>query len=217
MKITFISDTENKHMFLSNQIESIKDSEVLVHCGDITSRGTYEEVYVFLDWFSRLDNFKHKIFIAGNHDFLFQDHVAESKELLGMFGNVTYLQDQEMVINGLKFYGSPWQPEFGGWAFNEKRGEKIRKHWEKIPLDTGVLITHGPPKNILDKSSTGAVCGCTDLLDISTNKVKPKIHAFGHIHHSSGMVDYLGIKMVNASSANDLRNIVHMPYTIDLA
>jgi hypothetical protein len=37
------------------------------------------------------------------------------------------------------------QPTHRGWAFNADRGEEILKIWNKIPNNTDVLITHGPP------------------------------------------------------------------------
>ena len=83
------------------------------------------------------------------------------------------------------FQGTPWQPEFGGWAFNLKRGEECVKKWNLIPEDTDVLITHGPPLGFGDLCSTGIRAGCVDLLQSVQNRVKPKYHVYGHIHEGS--------------------------------
>ena len=81
--------------------------------------------------------------------------------------NAIYLEDSGVVIDGLKFWGSPWTPEFFDWAFNARRGLQLFDKWQKIPLDTDVLITHGPPAGILDLVVTRqgeAQVGCNDLL-----------------------------------------------------
>jgi hypothetical protein len=66
--------------------------------------------------------------------------------------DVIYLCDESTIIDGVKFYGSPVQPEFCNWAFNRRRGAELKKYWDKIPKDTDVLITHGPPAGILDET-----------------------------------------------------------------
>ena len=88
-------------------------------------------------------------------------------------------------VNCFIFQGTPWQPEFGGWAFNLKRGEECVKKWNLIPEDTDVLITHGPPLGFGDLCSTGIRAGCVDLLQSVQNRVKPKYHVYGHIHEGS--------------------------------
>jgi hypothetical protein len=45
---------------------------------------------------------------------------------------------------GYKFYGSPYTPAFCEWAFQLNETDAIEK-WKKIPEDTEILITHGPP------------------------------------------------------------------------
>jgi len=110
-KYTFISDTHNKHNHLtSNAYNNILGSgDVLIHAGDCTSMGKSHEITNFLNWFAMTD-FKHKIFIAGNHDFGFELHTDIADEFKER--GIIYLYDSEVVIDGVKFYGSPWQPEF---------------------------------------------------------------------------------------------------------
>jgi len=90
-----------------------------------------------------------------------------------------------VIIEGVKFYGSPWQPRFFDWAFNLDRGEEIKKKWDLIPMDTDVLITHGPPYGILDLTHEGEKVGCEELMK-AVLRVQPKIHIFGHIHEAYG-------------------------------
>lgn len=63
---------------------------------------------------------------------------------LGAVRSITYLQGSAVEIEGLKIYGSPWQPEFQGWAFNLPRGPRLREKWRLIPEGLDILVTHGP-------------------------------------------------------------------------
>ena len=201
MKITFISDTHGRHEHLTSKAYNniLGSGDVLVHAGDCTNVGKTHEIKEFLDWFSNTD-FTHKIFIAGNHDFGFEhvhDIAPEYKDK-----GVHYLFDNEVVIDGVKFYGSPWQPEFYDWAFNLPRGEKLAEKWKKIPGDTDVLITHGPARGILDHTISGQLVGCEDLLN-RVLEVQPKIHVCGHIHWAYGQENFFGTEFLNASVLNE--------------
>ena len=184
--ITIISCTHNKHKQLNLDLI---ESDIVIHAGDISSVGRQHEVHNFLKWFSGIPA-KHKIFIAGNHDWLFAWSTKDQiKDILQLYPSVTYLQDESIIIDGLKFYGSPWQPEFNNWAFNLPRnGKELEEVWNKIPLDTDILITHGPPYGILDTTGLDwniGNLGCKKLLQ-RVHKVKPVIHCFGHIHGGHG-------------------------------
>ena len=115
--------------------------------------------------------------------------------------NCFYLQDSGCEIEGLKFWGSPWQPVYGGWAFNLPRGEELREKWEMIPLTTDILVTHCPPKGIGDFIKPGRHEGCEDLLN-AVLRIKPKLHVFGHIHEDYGLHKHEHTTFVNASICN---------------
>lgn len=195
MNLTIISDTHNRH----NDV-ILSKGEVLIHAGDYTGSGTKSESIDFLNWFSKQD-FKHKILIAGNHDFFFEN---SSKEMIQEIlpDNIHYLEDSSVSIDGINFYGSPITPFFNNWAFNRERGEKIKKYWDKIPKNTDVLITHGPPFGILDKTTRGENVGCEELLK-SVNQIKPKLHIFGHIHEDYGIITHEETTFINASLLNE--------------
>ncbi len=70
MRITFISDSHNKHNLLNGFLPG---GDLLIHAGDISSRGYTHEIENFAKWYDKIDNYDSKVFICGNHDFGFQD------------------------------------------------------------------------------------------------------------------------------------------------
>lgn len=209
MKLTIISDTHSKHGAVK-----LQSGDVLIHCGDISKKGSLEDIKNFSEFIKEQD-FSHKIVIAGNHDFCFEDErKSEAEEILRENG-IIYLNDSGVEIDGVKFWGSPIQPEFFDWAFNRKRGEDIKKHWDLIPNDTDVLITHGPPFEILDECANGQKVGCEDLLN-KIHNLKIKIHAFGHIHEGYGIKVQNGVTFVNACILNKNYKVKNEPITIEI-
>lgn len=178
-RVVVISDTHNRHDEVS-----LPGGDILIHCGDATGRGRPGEVEKFLAWFDK-QPYVYKIMIAGNHDFMFQTNPLDIGKGLLNYPNTIYLQDSSIICFGIKFYGSPWQPWFHDWAFNAVRGEEIAAIWDNIPPDTDFLITHGPPMGILDRTQEGDRVGCEDLWR-RIKKIKPRVHAFGHIHEAYG-------------------------------
>jgi Icc-related predicted phosphoesterase len=206
MKLVLISDTHEKHRKLV-----VPDGDVLVHAGDLTYRGDFLAVLEATQWLRSLPH-KHKIVIAGNHDFLFETDPDKAHELLD---GLIYLENSSVVIEKFKFWGSPITPWFFDWAFNCDRKE-IHKYWDKIPNDTDVLITHGPPLTILDKAKpNGEGLGCYDLLN-RVDVVRPKVHVFGHIHGGYGHREFSGIKFFNASVVDEAYNLKNKPWEVEL-
>lgn len=170
------------------------DGDVFVHCGDFT-RNRSDDLSDFRAWLDELPH-AHKIVIAGNHDVAFERTPEFAISRLGE--GVTYLQDSGIVIDGVSFWASPWQPEFNDWAFNLPRGAARARKWNLIPTDTDMLITHGPPMAVLDKVPGQDHLGCADLRK-RVHEVSPRVHAFGHIHEGSGIEMRDGTQFVNAS------------------
>lgn len=207
MKLTFISDTHDMHDKVITG-----SGDILFHCGDMTGRGEIHSLEAFARFMEKQD-FKHKVVISGNHDFCFENgHRGFAEKIMKDHG-IIYLNDNFCEIEGLKIWGSPVQPRFFDWAFNRDRGEDIKSHWDMIPSDTDILITHGPPYDILDQVRGGGNVGCVDLLD-AVKRVRPRIHAFGHIHEDYGVVERDGTVFVNACSADHKYRLVNKPITI---
>ena len=212
MKLILISDTHTMHEELV-----LPKGDILIHAGDFTGRGKPHEVEDFFGWLKRqAKEFKHIVFIAGNHDMSFEYKSTWTVNMLkSLPSNVHYLEDSSVTIDGIKFYGSPWQPEFFNWAFNLRRGRELEEKWSMIPYDTDVLITHGPPMNILDYTQKDMWnVGCLDLYNKVLN-IKPKLHVFGHIHEGYGIKEHEGITFVNASSATLRYEMKNKPIEIE--
>jgi Icc-related predicted phosphoesterase len=207
MKIVLISDTHNREI-------ALPEGDLLIHAGDATMMGTIEEIIKLNTWLESVKlKFKHGIiFSPGNHDWLFETNENLARTLLPA---ARVLINQEVIIEGVKIYCSPVQPEFCAWAFNKKRGEEIRKYWNAIPEDTKVLVTHGPPAGILDLCPSGERVGCSDLIH-RIQYVKPEIHMFGHIHHSYGIMNFNGTTFVNASICDERYLPNNKPVVIEL-
>jgi predicted phosphodiesterase len=209
MRLILASDTHDRHHRLV-----VPDGDVFIHAGDFTMRGDIQKVAAFGRWIRGLPH-QQKIIIAGNHELTFEDDLAVELDALGVARDgLIYLQDSGTTINGISFWGSPWQPWFNDWAFNLPRGAPIAEKWTLIPERTDVLITHGPPMGILDFIDDENV-GCADLLD-RVLSLKPKLHVFGHIHAGSGMEVRDGITFVNASICDESYNATNPVRVIDL-
>lgn len=197
MKIALMSDTHLTH--LKYKI-LMPEAEMVIHSGDATFQGKLNEISAFAEWFKKLP-YKYKVFVAGNHDWLFQKNRDLARSMLGK--DVIYLEDDMIELEGLKIYGSPWQPEFCNWAFNLPRGHRLREKWNKIPNKVDILVTHGPPLRILDLNADGDHVGCGDLYEVVVKRVKPRLHVFGHIHNAYGIVAQGRTLFVNASISGE--------------
>lgn len=215
MKITCISDTHNQHLHIPP--DWLEGGDVLVHAGDVSGRGTLKEIEAFLEWFNE-QPYTHKIFIAGNHDFWFEKTTGfvVNEMLQEKYPNVKYLNDSGVEIDGVKFWGSPVQPWFYDWAFN-RVGTDICEHWDMIPLDTDVLIVHGPMKGILDMTLRGVSTGCPYLLEKSAEMTNLKLFVCGHIHEAYGKFEFPdGGVFVNASTLNFNYNVQNKPIVVEI-
>jgi len=211
MKIICISDTHGLHGHIKNKIP---DGDMIIHSGDFCNRGDYFECVEFFNWFGALPH-KYKLAIAGNHD-IWMEKASRSEINAIIPPGIHYLQDEGVTIEGLNFWGSPVQPEFFDWAFNRKRGSVIQQHWDLIPKDTDVLISHGPPMSILDKTIQGTHVGCANLFTTITEKLKLKLHVFGHIHNGYGVDVKNNTMFVNAAICGEDYRPTNVPRIIQL-
>jgi Icc-related predicted phosphoesterase len=205
--VVAISDTHGQHEKLS-----LPEGDLLIHAGDISQIGTKDEIQNFLDWFAKTD-FKYKVFIAGNHDFLFERDRRNAKNLIP--SGVFYLEESQIEIETLVIYGSPYTPEFFDWAFMKKIGTEIKATWDKVPSHVDILVTHGPPKRILDRNAYGDYCGCAQLRE-KVLEVRPKYHIFGHIHEAYGIIEGENTNFINSSVLDEHYLLANSPVSFTI-
>jgi len=190
VRIVAVADT---HLFHGDL--DVPDGDVLVHAGDLCRGGDLDELHQAALWLAGLPH-AHKVIVAGNHDWAFVHEPAAAREALA---GMIYLEDSETTIGGLRFYGSPWQPEFNDWAFNLPRGAPLAAMWARIPDGLDVLITHSPPDGFGDGSPIGGRAGCADLR-ARIETVRPRLHLFGHIHQDGGLWERDGTVLANVTT-----------------
>ncbi|MEM6994651.1 MAG: metallophosphatase domain-containing protein [Myxococcota bacterium] len=191
MRLVCVADT---HLF-EGPGWPVPDGDVFIHAGDLLRGGSLEELVEAAAWIRSLPH-RHKVVVAGNHDRCFERTRAPALAELGP--DVHDLQDTELEIDGVRIWGSPWQPWFYDWAFNLPRGEELAARWAKIPDALDVLITHGPPRGYGDRT-VGTREGCDDLL-AAIDRAAPALHVFGHIHEDGGLWRRNGTTICNVTS-----------------
>lgn len=183
LKIWHISDTHGYH----KKLKIPEGIDIIIHSGDAGNYGdpyrSEPEIREFANWFATLP-IEYKIYVAGNHDSSVE-HLLWNKQLFDKL-NIDYLFNSTINIMGIQIWGSPFTPRFGNWSFMKDRS-KINKVWESIPEDTDIIITHGPPKYILDltinRDHSLESCG-DSALGKKIIKLNPKLVCFGHIHNT---------------------------------
>jgi Icc-related predicted phosphoesterase len=215
MKIWAISDLHTKYRLLTIP----DDIDMVICAGDAstTREWSFNEVEYrsFLDWYSNLP-ITHKVLIAGNHDTAVYNGLIKPKYIKSL--GITYLNDETVIIDGIKIFGSPWTPTFGyGWGFNCDRS-KLYKHWELIEEDTDIVITHGPGYGILDNNEEGKYCGDKSLTS-ALMKIQPKYNIFGHIHEQGGRqlkISDCKTTFINASVVGLRHGIINNGHIIEI-
>ena len=214
LTVCAISDTHNKH----DQV-LIPPCDILIHAGDESFQGTEKEIRVFARWFEQQPA-RHLVWTPGNHSVQFSRFYPASLEWMREESPRTnILLDSGVTIGGLKIWGSPRTPWFHDWAYNEVRGAQIRKYWDMIPLDTDIVVTHGPPFGIMDVVSPGTLreqaVGCQDLAE-KMLVVKPKLMIFGHIHEGYGIQRSVHTTYVNAAICDEYYEPANQPIVLDV-
>lgn len=213
-KIVAVSDL---HGYLP---ENVPACDLLLLIGDLTPVENHDPAFQagwlraeFRAWLERQPARK-IIGIAGNHDFVFE----QMPFLVPRDLPWTYLQDSGTVWEGIKIWGTPWQPWFFDWAFNGDP-ERLKRQWSLIPDDTDLLVVHGPPLGYGDGvPERGGIrhAGCPHLLE-RIQQVKPRLVVFGHIHEGRGQWQLGPTTLANVTLLDAAYRPVHEPWAFDWA
>jgi Icc-related predicted phosphoesterase len=207
MRICSVSDTHSLHRQFQTE-----DCDILFFAGDFSRFSTEEELLDFLAWLQNQPAAE-KVMISGNHDRLQWKNRALFDHILKMH-SIHYLENELIEIQGIRIWGSPVSiPILTDQTRRfELKATDREALWASIPEGTDILLTHTPPKGILDNVH-GLHCGC-QFLRQELNRIRPRFHLFGHIHESYGVVREDGITFVNSSQLGDdsfvLKNRPHV-------
>lgn len=218
VSIVVLSDTHGKHHKMQHQVPP---GDLLIHAGDFCSKGKLPEVADFAAWFGSFPH-SHKVVIPGNHDRAVEERPGECRGMFAEHG-VKLLISEGIQAAGLHLYGSPYTPRFNDWHFMLERGRELRAEWAKIPLNTDILVTHGPPyghgDKVLPRSGVGVrKAGCLELLE-RVRKVRPRLHVFGHIHEDYGVTlsdEIPETQFANASICDRTRAAANPPLSFEI-
>ena len=212
IKITAIAD-------LHGHFPVLKGGDLLIVAGDLTAKHTEKEHFDFWRW-ACYQNFKKVIVIGGNHD----EYLEEHPEALQDAGEtLCYLKDSGTTFEGLKIWGTPWSLWFDGInprckAFTGSESD-LAKHFEKIPDDTDILISHGPFAACNDRSTRGKCLGSNAMRD-AVERVKPPLFICGHIHEAYGYTLYKhagpNTRCYNVAIMDELYRPVNTPVEIEV-
>lgn len=188
LRLVLLSDTHELH----REIDDLPPGDILVHAGDCTmfSR-SLRAIVDFNDWLGELPH-RHKVVVPGNHETFLQTDPSNRK----LLSNATVLINEAVTVAGLRIWGSPITQS--GPAFGLRSPDDRRRFYSSIPEDTDVLVTHGPPFAMLDRSPGSTHQGDPVLLD-AVMRVRPRLHVFGHIHAGFGIFEGEHTTFVNAA------------------
>lgn len=208
MKVTAVSDIHYRWF-------KTPPTDLLIVAGDLTIEGNRQEVKWFANWL-KVQPAKHKVYIAGNHDLLFERDPAQVAAIMAEV-DAHYLQDSGIVIDGISIYGTPWVPECGDdFAFMKPRGSpELKAVWSQIPDRVDILVTHTPPFGILDFANGVGPVGDVQLFE-RVREVNPRYHVFGHIHEARGTTRLGRTVFINAAICNNWNDPVHAPIQFEV-
>lgn len=204
MRIVIISDTHGEHEHLT-----VPNGDVLISCGDWSpGHGSRMDTEQFAAWMGTLPH-RYKIAVPGNHEAWVEDdplhanRIFKAHSIRLMLG---HSDEPTRTFEGVTFGGAPWsldmRIEEHRWhprAFEDDEKFLDEVKWNRIP-HVDVLVSHVPPMGILDTTSKGEHLGCPIARKHVLERIRPRLHVFGHVHHAAGQVVEDGIRFINAAS-----------------
>jgi len=204
IRLVLLSDTHELHREFY-----VPEGDILLHAGDFTLFSKSSRAIAdFNDWLRELPH-RHKLLVPGNHEFFLEEDGTRRS----MLSNARVLINESVEIEGLRIWGSPVTPLYGG-AFGMSSASDRKRLYAQIPDDINVLITHGPPFGILDSvPGTDQHSGCPELLE-AVMRIRPRLHVFGHIHGGYGVLEAEHTTFVNAALFGQFGSLDKAPITL---
>jgi Icc-related predicted phosphoesterase len=192
LKIVAVSDT---HCHPLDRIIGSLEGDLLIHAGDAMNLGPEEEFHPVVRELEKIrSQFKHVIYVPGNHDFFVEQEPELARAALNKI-DVHVLVHEPLELDGITFFGSPYVPLPPAWAFSFGAADQTHR-WRHVER-MDVLITHGPPRAVLDHGY-----GC-NFLRTAVERLQPDLHIFGHMHeHGGESVQWDHTQFVNVAICN---------------
>jgi len=179
-------------------------ADILLFAGDL-QKNNFDDGKEFLQWLDKLP-YEHKVLTFGNHDCNYRYVLDQAK----LYNNIHFLFNQSIILEGIKFFGSPNSRIFGSWSFMNTEKE-LKDIYDTVPDDTNILITHTPAFEILDLTCSGESAGSYSLRKRIKELKYLKYHIVGHIHEGYGAISEGDLKIFNTSLLDENYRFVHMP------
>lgn len=211
MKIIAFSDIHGQQSEKLTRWFDDNPADLLIFAGDLQANQTNDYGVNFVDWVHQLP-YKDKVLVFGNHDGNYVHTLTRVIEK--EYTDITFLNNGSIIIDDIKIFGSPHSVEYGSWWFMMKDNE-LEKLWKKIPDDTDILITHGPPFGILDYTCDNFTTGSKTLLKRISELKNLKYHIFGHIHESYGIKTIENKTFMNVSLLDEKYRFINNPVVIE--
>ena len=204
VRVVCISDTHELHRDID-----LPPGDILIHAGDLTFFSKCASMLLGFDEWLAEQPHRTKIVIPGNHDFAIEAGKGHA------IRNATLLINRGVESHRLRIWGSPITP-LSSSAFGMVRSEDRRNIYSRIPTNTDILITHGPPLGILDgEPGSSQHNGCAELAEAVKN-LKPKLHVFGHVHTGYGVARKDDTIFANAAMFTELGDVDRQPLEFDI-
>jgi Icc-related predicted phosphoesterase len=208
---------------LHGELPKIPECDLLLVCGDLGPWWDHSDVVhrnwfktKFYPWVKEVPARK-IIAIGGNHDFFLEKPGGKNLiRAMRVDTPLTYLENEATEFEGLRIWGTPYVPHLRSWAFYGDEHEKLLDMYQKIPSNTDILISHGPPLGINDNTSITHV-GSWALRDEIGKRPDLKLHVHGHIHECYGHTKLPGRDTLFVSCSHMDRNYdpVNKPIEIE--
>lgn len=208
MKIVAMSD-------LHGILPEVPECDLLLLGGDLCPLKNHQVEYqadwlntTFRTWLEQVPARK-IVGVAGNHDFVFERAGGLVPDDLPW----TYLQDSGTNWEGLRIWGSPWQPKLVGWAFGLEE-EELAARWELIPEGTDIVVLHGPPYGFGDgiPEEEGVRRVGSPSLQQRLERLQARLVIFGHIHEGRGEWHQGRTRLANVTILDESYQQVHAPW-----
>ena len=206
MRIICVSDSHELHRELV-----VPPGDMLIHAGDLTFFSKRRSmIRDFNDWLGELQH-RYKVVIPGNHEFAFEQDARVRDEIT----NAILLINESAEVGSHVVWGSPITPMYGG-AFGLSAPKDRIRLYRTIPANAEILITHTPPYGVLDVPPDSTEhAGCPELRN-AVERLRPRLHVFGHIHGAYGRVSIADTIFVNAALFGELGDMEYPPIVVNI-